>query len=396
MYRDLKTLFHISSEEADRVYRARMTDGDPIFVSLTKDPAFFYLMAPEVYSRLLEAERLDRRIDALASDMPEDAMNHYVVDCMIDEIILTNDIEGVVSTRKDIEKALDALQKNDRRVRFQGIVNKYQSLALSETVPLETSEDVRALYDELVLEEVIKEDPAKAPDGKLFRKDTVSVVDAAQKVIHQNTFSEEQITSELSKALSSFNDRSVEPLIRAAVFHFVFAYIHPFYDGNGRMNRFMSSYLISREFSRYAGIRLSFSVKENIRAYYKAFSSAEHPLNRGDITPFILAFLDIVIDALQKTYDALFEKKQAMETLKAKLKDRFDLDAGNSLYAFGESLIEASLFTERGLSIEDLAHDLRISEPTVYKRLSFYEDAGTLVKHRSGRRNYYVMDTSQL
>ena len=396
MYRDLKTIFHMSAAEADRVYRSRSAEGTPISLSLNAEQPFFYLMVPEVYSRLLDAERLDRKINELVATLPSDATNRYVVNCMIDEIILTNDIEGVVSTRKEIEKALDALRKNDKRVRFQGIVNKYQSLALSEDVALDSCEDVRALYDELVLEEVLKEDPSKAPDGKLFRKDSVNVVDAAQRIIHQNTFSEDRITEELANALAFFNDNSIEPLVRAAVFHFTFAFIHPFYDGNGRMDRFMSSYLISREFSRYAGIRLSYSIKENIRQYYKAFATAQHPLNKGDITPFILAFLDIVIDALQKTHDALLEKQQTTEELKAKLRARFDLDASDGLYTFGSSLIDGTLFTDKGLSVEDLADDLRISEPTIYKRLSFFEKAGVLEKRRDGKRNYYVMDVSKL
>lgn len=67
-------------------------------------------------------------------------------------------------------------------------------------------------------------------------------------------------------ALMILADEAIPALVRVSVFHFLFAYIHPFYDGNGRTNRFISSYVLSRSFSPIVGYRLSYSV---IRAYRK-------------------------------------------------------------------------------------------------------------------------------
>ena len=81
-------------------------------------------------------------------------------------------------------------------------------------------------------------------------------------------------------------DEAIPALVRVSVFHFLFAYIHPFYDGNGRTNRFISSYVLSRSFSPIVGYRLSYSVKERIEKYYKGFSICEHPLNKGRYNAF--------------------------------------------------------------------------------------------------------------
>lgn len=89
----------------------------------------------------------------------------------------------------------------------------------------------------------------------------------------------------------------------------MFAYIHPFYDGNGRTNRFISSYVLSHNFNPIVGYRLSYSVKERIEKYYKGFSICEQPLNRGDLTPFVISFSELVVDAMESMLDSLREKQ---------------------------------------------------------------------------------------
>lgn len=396
MYQDLKRIFHTDPAKAESVYRRRLDDSSATIVGLRENEPFFYWGAPDIYRRILAIERLDRKTGELVSSLPPTAVNHYLSECMIDEIIITNDIEGVISTRKQVEAALDALQRNDKQRRFQGIVNKYQALATNAEMPLATCEDIRSLYDTLVLEEILADDPTKAPDGKLFRTETVRVVDAADRIIHENAFSESRIQTELARILQFYNDSSIEASVRAAVFHFAFAYIHPFYDGNGRTNRFVSSYLLTREVSRFAGLRLSFSVKENIRDYYKAFALAEHPLSRGDLTPFILTFLDLVIDAIQKTYESLQEKKALRERFKNALTERSVVSETLDVLEVGSALLDGTLFTARGLTAEQIAEEAHISTPTAHKRLKEFEQQNLSKRTRAGRRVYYQLDLSNL
>lgn len=395
MYHDLKKLFYRNSEEAASVYKARFNDTSTTVVGLRENDPFFYWQPPELFKGILAIERLDRSVTELAAGLPTTAVNHYIAECMIDEIILTNDIEGVISTRKQVEAALEALKKHDKRTRFQGIANKYNALYNEETIPVATCEDIRSLYNDLVLDEVISDDPSKAPDGMLFRTDTVRVVDVADRVIHENNYSEKRIQQELSKQLAFFNDPETEPLVRAAVFHFAFAYIHPFYDGNGRTNRFMTSYLLTKEVSRFAGLRLSFSAKENSKDYYRAFTLAEDALNRGDITPFILTFLDIVAHALAKTHEALTEKKVSLERYRRELSEQFASDSLD-IDRVGAALLEGALFTSNGLTAERIAEETHLSIPTVHKRLKDFEAFGLLNRTRSGRRVCYSLDVSAL
>lgn len=104
-------------------------------------------------------------------------------------------------------------------------------------------------------------------------------------------------------------DEAIPALVRVSVFHFLFAHVHHFYNGNGRTNRLISSYVLSRSFSPIVGYRLSYSVKERIEKYYKGFSICEHPLNKGDITPFVISFSGLVVDAMESMLDSLRVKQ---------------------------------------------------------------------------------------
>ena len=60
------------------------------------------------------------------------------------------------------------------------IVQKYQMLSREEDIAICTCADVRSIYDDLVLDEVARDNPDHVPDGTLFRKGPVSVCDATR------------------------------------------------------------------------------------------------------------------------------------------------------------------------------------------------------------------------
>lgn len=111
---------------------------------------------------------------------------------------------------------------------------------------------------------------------------------------------EAKIIEYMNKALNILNDSSIDLLIRVALFHYYFGYIHPFYDGNGRINRFISSYILSKNFGGVIGFRLSMTIKENLSQYLDAFSHTNDVRNRADISTFIYEFLDIIYRSYQK------------------------------------------------------------------------------------------------
>src|SRR5699024_3853302 len=121
------------------------------------------------------------------------------------------------------------------------------------TVP----KDIRVTYDEITEGEI---DINELPDGDVFRKETTHVLkkSGSGKVIHRAVIPESEITWKLDRLLHVMNDESsIPPLIKIAIGHYYFGYIHPFYDGNGRTSRFISSLYLSEVIGNIGALSLS-------------------------------------------------------------------------------------------------------------------------------------------
>ena len=50
---------------------------------------------------------------------------------------------------------------------------------------------------------------------------------------------------ELMPAFFDLLQNETEPAVRVVLGHFIFVYIHPYYDGNGRMGRFLMNVMLA-------------------------------------------------------------------------------------------------------------------------------------------------------
>lgn len=388
-YTDLRKAFHVPEMDEKALLDQRLNDPHTIHLqaAINGFPGFV-CMVPEIYEAMLEASRLDKEILRLESFLPQPALANYRNSCLINEIVLTNEIEGVHSTRREIGEVLERLENNDRRGRFSGIVQKYALLQARPEIPIHSCEDIRSIYNDLVLGEVQQSDPSNVPDGKFFRTKTVHVVNEAGIPIHEGMEPEAKIIAEMEHSLALLDNEAIPPLVRIATFHFLFGYIHPFYDGNGRANRFISSYLITREYEPIVGLGISFAIKQEIEKYYKGFSLCEHPLNKGDITPFVIGFSEICVSAMHTLQESLTEKLALYNVYMAITQEVLP----STSMTVAEQLINATLFTFDGISAEQMGEAEGLSRQTVYKRLAPLKEKGLLQLEKVGRKTFYKLD----
>ena len=113
----------------------------------------------------------------------------------------------------------------------------------------------------------------------------------------------------MDAALKILHSQDFPLFVRLGLFHYFFAYIHPFYDGNGRTDRFITSYFLKKNFHLLLRLRLSVYIKRNRKAYYKLFEEADSEINRGDLTPFLQEFLRILLGTIEDTIGVLKRKK---------------------------------------------------------------------------------------
>ncbi len=396
-YKNLRSMFHDPREDYSKAYESRVSSefAVDLGIEVAQSPAFF-LMVPDLATLCVKAVRLDKEIYRLTQSLPDRAVQSYRNSCLIDEIVLTNEIEGVHSTRREINEVLENLKNNDRRGRFVGIVAKYRMLESGENLRPRTCGDVRDIYNELVLDEVLASDSRNIPDGEVFRKGPVSVCDGSGRVIHQGVEPEARIIELMTQALALLARDDIDVLVRSAIFHFLFAYIHPFYDGNGRTNRFISSSEISAAYEPLVGLQLSYAVKKEISKYYKSFEICEHPLNKGDLTPFAISFSEIVVDGMTQLQENLREKEKSYKDALSRMGPVSGVGDDRSMAAFYGILISAKLFALYGVTVGELAAEADVSEPTVYSRLKKLKARGLVDSEKVGKRTYYRANLDRL
>lgn len=391
----LSNLFYKNKKEHQALYEQRISSESTCVlpIKIGKNNAF-YCLCPEIYSISFRILQLDKAVAEIRSNLPEKALVQFTKKCLIDEIKLTNDIEGVYSTRKELSSILNEMNNKGEKKRFYGLLNKYSMLGSGFEFALNTSNDIREIYNDLVLKEVVEDCADNAPDGEIFRKDIAEVTTPTQKVIHQGAYPETKIIQLMEQSLNILNQKDIPILIRISIFHYLFGYIHPFYDGNGRTSRFISSYLLSKEFEYLIGFRLSHTIKEHIKNYYDAFKECNDEKNMGDLTPFIIMFLNIILESFENLYDAL-EKRNNL------LYKYFDIIEQNSemsveVKSFAFVLVQASLFSDEGITKKELGSELEISASTVDKRLNKLRCMNLLIEDKNGRATKYLIDLNVL
>ncbi|MFM1652273.1 Fic family protein [Brevibacillus sp. B_LB10_24] len=277
--------------------------------------ACFYVNHAELDLLHDQIIKQSKMIQSIVNNLPAIAVNQYIRAKLVDELLSTNEIEGVRSTKAEMETVMEIVVRKEstkKNVRHLSLMNSYFSL-LSETHPtLKNVEQVREIYNHLVEQELKKEDRL---DGVLFRKQSVDVVTSTDKVVHRGVYPEQSINTHLMNMISYLNEHNSPMLYKIAISHYYFGYIHPFYDGNGRTSRYISSMYLLNELDRLTALTLSNSTNKLKHLYYDAFAECNNPQNKGELTVFCKVFFEIIHTAQNDILKDLSEKQKQMEQL---------------------------------------------------------------------------------
>ena len=393
-YELLSKIFYKKPTEYESIYDARFNSEASIKLPIKiHENVGFIFNTNEITKLLGKIYKTINKINLLRTHLPNIAINSYIIKSLKDEIALTNEIEGVRSTRKEIEDAIDSI-KNDKSARFKGLVDKYFKLISNEIIPLNTCEDIRTIYDALVLPEIEKEN---LPDGILFRKEPVQVVSATQKEKHRGIMPESKIIESLDLCLDFLKSDDIDSLIKISAFHYLFGYIHPFYDGNGRTSRFISSYLIKNELDVLLALKLSYTVKNNINKYYKAFDVCNDRKNKGDITFFVVTFLELLSQASDDLYTKIADLNDQLNYYNNIINTLVNEKVLNDKQAKCIFILcQNRLFDDTYMNMNTLTELLEKSDTTTRKILKSLESKNLLVKSRNKNQYLYSANLDSL
>ncbi len=232
---------------------------------------------------------------------------HYGIKAAEDEIVATSAIESIDFCRDSVRKILKGMAPGDEQEnRILGVKHGLEFIA--DTTNKITEENLYKLYMMTVGDFLTGDD--KLMNGNLYRHDTVYIV--SDQVEHSGL--DYKKVPKFMKSLIAFvnAEDDINDLIKAAIIHFYIAFVHPYFDGNGRIARLVHLwFLIQKGYQSALFIPFSSQIENSRKAYYDAYTAIEENKKYSgkiDVTPFILYFINNV-------YNKMNEGSATVETL---------------------------------------------------------------------------------
>ncbi len=223
----------------------------------------------------------------------------YGVKAAEDEIIATSAIESIDFSRDSVRKILKGMAPRDEQEnRILGFKQGLEFIA--DTSHKITEENLYKLYMMTVGDFLSGDD--KLLQNHFYRHDTVYVV--SDHVEHLGL--DYKKVPKFMKSLIDFanTEDDSNDLVKAAIIHFYIAFVHPYFDGNGRMARLVHLWFLMQKGYRSAlFIPFSSQIEKSRKAYYTAFTSIEQNKKYSgkiDVTPFILYFINNVYNKMNE------------------------------------------------------------------------------------------------
>lgn len=347
-YKSIRQMLHMSHATtrpelaAEELYQQRITSYSAYRSGIQLGNHEIFAVAFREMTSLLDTIReSETKVAQLWNGLPRSAKRALLLELIGQEVQHTTAIEGVHTTRKEIAQALEAAQHmmqsswqpqtSHRLAEFahlylnlsqnqetQNQENQQQENGTHQATTFASSlEDIRTIYDSVVQGEI---DAQNYPDGQLFRKQPVSIWDETRgKRVHEGAANETEIQVKLTQWLALSRNGDIPLPLRAALCHFAFEVIHPFYDGNGRTGRFLLAQQLSTSFSLPTALSMSSTIAKHKSQYYRAFDDAEFPLNCADASLFCFTMLTFLHQAQLSVTENLEEKSQDWQAAQIRL-----------------------------------------------------------------------------
>jgi len=249
------------------------------------------------------------------------------------------ELVGKISAEKEFEKNLTLRRENRIKTIYSSLAIEQNTLTLEQVTdvingkrvlaPLKDIKEVQNAYeiyerldelnensvkDLLLAHKIMTSDLIK--ESGRFRSKNAGVYQG-NKLIHKGTLPE-YIPELINNLFLWLKNSEEHPLIKAAVFHYEFEFIHPFQDGNGRIGRLWHTLILSKWKKFFAWLPIESFVQKYQKEYYIAINNSN---KNGESTEFILFMLRIINETLIE----LVENKKTTDKMTDKNRERIKL-----------------------------------------------------------------------
>lgn len=271
--------------------------------------------------------------------------------------------------------------KSEKEVdNYFSVLNKIHVLAKERE---QISTDLTLSLHKILMEDLGTHNLGKFRDGEVFvghRTKTEIVVK------HSPPFhSEREITTALKDLYSWTEDeKELHPLIKAGIMHHQFAFIHPFFDGNGRMARILTSYFLILK--KYDVVKF-FILDDFYDVDRDMYSDALHSADEGDKTTWLEYFLEGIAFSLQAALGRInvLKKKNIDEVMGEK----------RVMVSTREEEVLQIIIDKKAVKTSDIAELLEVTRQQAHSLLASLVKKGIVEKFGITKTSYYKIVKNQ-
>ncbi len=336
------------------------------------------------------------RLEGAILGLNDKNINSLVMDASIDEIVQSSEIEGEIlnreSVKSSVRKKLDETfdYTNDSSTRHtDGLVTLFLDSTNSDPLTQERLHGWHSILFPTGYSDGHKIDVAQ------YRSDEMQIVSSRgyRETIHYVAPPHEELGEEMDRFLDYVNNTQEEPFVKSAIAHLWFVTIHPYDDGNGRIARAITNYILSKELGlEHKYYSLSTAIRQDKKAYYDGLEKSQNLFyNRAfDFTKWIVWHTNMLNSAINislEAIDIILQKTKFWDRARAYPLNERQLKVLNKILDRGMENFEGGLSTKKYASITNT------SVPTAKRDIGQLLNYGLIeqVEGSAGRNVRYLI-----
>lgn len=347
-------------------------------LSNSRNEPLWFMTPPFFHKKLNQIDSVaKRKLEEIAS---KDIQKDVIVESIFDEAYYSSVIEGAFSTKKRAKEVIQYQNPKDKSEKM--ILNNFQAM-------MYVLDHIQGNIDEkciIALHQILTKDTLKDEDiTDKYRTGPVYVKNDHDEVVYEGPAFE--LVEDMMKTLIKFINQDedayfIHPIIKASIIHFSIGYIHPFYDGNGRLARALSyMYLIKHGYDFFKFFSISSIIAKHRAKYYNSYLQSEETENGNDLTYFIVNQGEMIAESIQEVIDRL-SCKYNQDLLKQKLQqDQIILSKRQEKFLSYMEKKKSNMIT-----IADYQKVFKVAYETARADLSELESLGILNKLKKGKK----------
>lgn len=171
------------------------------------------------------------------------------------------------------------------------------------------------------------------------------------------------VPQHIENLIAWYQESALHPLIKSAIFHYEFEFIHPFADGNGRMGRMWHSLLLGQWKKLFFWLPIEELIRTRQKEYYEMLAKADQ---KADSACFVEWMLEIVKDSINELTVIGYPSDQVSDQVDDQVDDQVNLQVSDQDKTPIDRLL--AVLGNETLSALELMKRLRLSHRQSFRK----------------------------